>query len=299
MNIALSINKKFSKYAYVLVSSILENNSNVAFYILHNSLTEEIMGNLKEFVAKYDAKISFIDVGNTFADFPIMEKWPSEIYFRLLLPYVLPETEDRVLYLDTDIVDIAPLGKIYNLDFEDKSLAACQDVSSRRLSETQGKLFEIFNSADCALITSDINRRYFTGMKSSAGIVLAFPDKAYLLIDFRYLEKAQATVTDAEVIELKKLVPQITELLKKHDAKSMAIESETLTVKELNTYKHYFTDINIVDDDSLSNAITNLRMIKDDYEIECIQKAQDIAEKSLAQLMPYIKAGRTERHRLL
>lgn len=157
------------------------------------------------------------------------------------------------------------------------------------------KLFEIFDSADCALVTSDINRRYFTGMKSSAGIVLAFPDKAYLLIDFRYLEKAQATVTDAEVIELKKLVPQITELLKKHDAKSMAIESETLTVKELNTYKHYFTNINIVDDDSLSNAITNLRMIKDDYEIECIQKAQDIAEKSLAQLMPYIKAGRTER----
>lgn len=158
-----------------------------------------------------------------------------------------------------------------------------------------GKLFERFESADCALITSDINRRYFTGMKSSAGIVLAFPEKAYLLIDFRYIEKAKATVTDAEVIELKRLFPQISELLKKHEAESMAIESENMTVKELNTYRHYFSSLKIVSDDSLSNAIWALRMIKDDEEIECIKMAQHIAEMSLEDLLPFIKVGRTER----
>lgn len=158
-----------------------------------------------------------------------------------------------------------------------------------------GKLFERFESADCALITSDINRRYFTGMKSSAGIVLAFPEKAYLLIDFRYIEKAKATVTDAEVIELKRLFPQISELLKKHEAESMAIESENMTVKELNTYRHYFSSLKIVSDDSLSNAIWALRMIKDDEEIECIKMAQHIAEMSLEELLPFIKVGRTER----
>ena len=157
------------------------------------------------------------------------------------------------------------------------------------------KLFERFNSADCALITSDINRRYFTGMKSSAGIVLAFPQKAYLLIDFRYIEKARATVTDAEVIELKRIFPQISELLKKHHASSMAIESETMTVKELNTYLHYFMDVKIVSDDSLSNDIAALRMVKDESEIECIKMAQHIAEMSLDELMPFIKPGRTER----
>ena len=83
------------------------------------------------------------------------------------------------------------------------------------------KLFKEFNGADCALITSDINRRYFTGMRSSAGVVLAFPEKAYLIIDFRYIEKARATVTAAEVIELKRLFPQLMELIKKHGAKSM------------------------------------------------------------------------------
>ena len=104
------------------------------------------------------------------------------------------------------------------------------------------KLFEsVPEGIDCVLITSDINRRYFTGMKSSAGVVVAFPEKAYLLIDFRYIEKARATVKNAEVIELKKLYPQLKELMKKHGAK-YAIESQTMTVKELNAYEHFFKE---------------------------------------------------------
>lgn len=156
------------------------------------------------------------------------------------------------------------------------------------------KLFEHLNT-DCALITSDINRRYFTGMKSSAGIVLAFPEKAYLLIDFRYIEKARATVKNAEVIELFRTKPQLTELLKKHNAHTMSIESETMTVKTLNSYRHFFPQIEIDDSDALSTSIGKLRMIKDDEEIRCIRKAQEIAEKSLDELMPFIKAGKTER----
>lgn len=156
------------------------------------------------------------------------------------------------------------------------------------------KLFEHLNT-DCALITSDINRRYFTGMKSSAGIVLAFPEKAYLLIDFRYIEKARATVKNAEVIELFRTKPQLTELLKKHNAHTMSIESETMTVKTLNSYRHFFPQIEIDDSDALSTAIGKLRMIKDNEEIRCIRKAQEIAEKSLDELMPFIKVGKTER----
>ena len=160
--------------------------------------------------------------------------------------------------------------------------------------EKYRKLFD-FIDTDCALITSDINRRYFTGMKSSAGIVLAFPEKLYLLIDFRYIEKARATVKNAEVIELTTANLQITEILKKHGAKTMAIESETMTVKTFNSYQHFFKEISIDDSDNLSNSINHLRMIKNETEIENIRKAQEIAEKSLDELLTFIKAGKTER----
>ncbi len=157
------------------------------------------------------------------------------------------------------------------------------------------RLFEGYNGADCAVITSDVNRRYFTGMKSSAGTVVAFPDKAYLLIDFRYIEKARATVMDAEVIEQKRLYPQINELLERHGAKSFAIESETMTVRELNTYRLFFPKMTIDDSDALSNAISAMRSVKDADELECIRKAQKIAEDALKELLPQIRPGATER----
>ena len=158
-----------------------------------------------------------------------------------------------------------------------------------------GRLFDDFKNADCALITSDINRRYFTGMKSSAGVIAAFPEKSYLLIDFRYIEKARAVVKDAEVIEMKRIFPQLMELFNRHGAKTVAIESESMTVKELSGYKHFFRDINFDDSDALSNAINSMRMIKDEEEIYCIKKAQEIAEKAFDELLKFIRAGVTER----
>ena len=161
------------------------------------------------------------------------------------------------------------------------------------------RIFEHYTGADCVLITSDVNRRYFTGMKSSAGVVAAFRDKAYLLIDFRYIEKARATVKDAEVIEMKRLYPQLSDLLKKHGAESIAIESETMTVKELNTYQHFLREYEIDSSDALSNAIANMRMIKDADEIACIRRAQEIAENAFEQLLPFIREGVTERETAL
>lgn len=157
------------------------------------------------------------------------------------------------------------------------------------------KLFQIFKNADCAIITSDVNRRYFTGMRSSAGIVVAFPEKSYLLIDFRYIEKARAIVKDAEVIEMKRLFPQLMDLFNKHGTKKAAIEAENMTVKELSSYKHFFRNIIFDESDSLSNAINSMRMIKDENEIQCIKKAQEIAEKAFDELLGFIHTGVTER----
>ena len=36
----------------------------------------------------------------------------------------------------------------------------------------------VTEAADCAVITDDVNRRYFTAMKSSAGTLVAFPEKS-------------------------------------------------------------------------------------------------------------------------
>lgn len=158
------------------------------------------------------------------------------------------------------------------------------------------KLFEeLPEDIDCAIITSDVNRRYFTGMKSSDGTVLAFRGKAYLLIDFRYIEKARATVTAAEVIEQKKLYQQIGELIRANGIRSMAVETQTMTVSQFNIIRKQFKDIEIVDTDVLSNAINSIRSVKAAEELEYIRRAQEIAENAFDQILKFIKAGVTER----
>lgn len=158
------------------------------------------------------------------------------------------------------------------------------------------KLFNNLSSdIDCALITSDINRRYFCGMKSSAGYIVAFREKSYLLIDFRYFEKAQATVSNCEVILLKNVKSQILELLIKHKAKVIGIESETMTISELSRIKTLFEGYNIDSSENLSKAIMELRIIKTQSEIDKIASAQAIAEKAFDNVLNFIKVGVTEK----
>lgn len=153
----------------------------------------------------------------------------------------------------------------------------------------------IGDKTGCALITSDVNRRYFTGMKSSAGYVLAFSEKSYLLIDFRYYEKAKKLVKSSEVIMLTDLKSQVTELLKKHNATKISVENETMIISQLEHFKKVFQEIEIDSTDLLSNAIKELRSVKSQEEIEKIIKAQRIAEKAFDHIINFIKVGVTEK----
>lgn len=150
-------------------------------------------------------------------------------------------------------------------------------------------------NADGALITSDINRRYFTGMKSSAGMLLIFKECAYLIIDFRYIEKARNTVKNCTVMEQENLTEQINSLMKKHNAKSLAVESMDMTLSRMSFLEKKFPDIEFIKSDELSNNIYDMRTVKSAEEIEKIHKAQEIAEKAFDEILGFISPGVTER----
>lgn len=148
--------------------------------------------------------------------------------------------------------------------------------------------------SDAVIITSDINRRYFTGMKSSAGTLLVFPEKAYLIIDFRYIEKARKTVKNCEVVLQKKLYEQINELLKKHNANKLSVEADNMTISQLEALTNKL-DCQIDASGELSKAVEQIRAVKRNDEITKIRQAQMIAEKAYSHILDFTKAGKTER----
>lgn len=151
------------------------------------------------------------------------------------------------------------------------------------------------NGADAVLITSDINRRYFTGMKSSAGFVLAFHDAAYLIIDFRYIEAARKTATSCNVLLQETIHEQIEKLMKKHKAKNLAIEAMDMTVSMLEIFRAKLSGINFITTNELSKNIFDLRMVKSEEELQKIQRAQEIAEEAFDNILGVIKPGVTEK----
>ena len=50
------------------------------------------------------------------------------------------------------------------------------------------------------LLTNELDRLYASGLHTSDGAVLVFPDKAYFITDSRYIEAAREAVKDAEVL---------------------------------------------------------------------------------------------------
>ena len=149
--------------------------------------------------------------------------------------------------------------------------------------------------ADAALITSDVNRRYFTGLGSSAGTLLAFRDAAYFIIDFRYIEVAKATVTGARVMLQEKLTEQLDTLLKKHGAQTVAIETDYLTVGTLEQYRQKLSGYEFLTESTLNDAILSMRSVKEPQEVECIQKAQAITDAAFLDILDFIQPGKTEK----
>ena len=146
----------------------------------------------------------------------------------------------------------------------------------------------------CAVISSQINRRYFTNFVSSNGMLIVFKDAAYFLTDFRYIQVAKSMIKDAEVVLTSAMTKEMFNIIKKHNIKFAYFE-QSLSVKDSLIYKNKFTDVRCVFDGSLDKTILNMRKIKSDYEIEQIKAAQKITDDAFSYILNYIKPGISEK----
>ncbi len=144
------------------------------------------------------------------------------------------------------------------------------------------------------IVTSDVNRRYLLDFNSSAGVLLVLKQKAYFIIDFRYIEIAQKQIKDADVILQEKLYEQINEIINRHDIKRVVLESKSVTLSHCTAYAQKL-NAQIDTANTLSDALEDMRSIKSPDEIEKIRKAQQISEKAYKELLNYIKVGISEK----
>lgn len=155
------------------------------------------------------------------------------------------------------------------------------------------------SGVDAALITSGSNRFYFTEMRSSAGVILITRETAYLIIDFRYIEKARKTAKGVEVILEGNRFEQLNALLVKHGAKTLAVEAAGLDLAAFNLYKEKLNSVTLLADNTLDQAIFKGRSVKDNSEIEKMAMAQKLTDDTFLYILERIEAGKTEKEVML
>ncbi len=144
---------------------------------------------------------------------------------------------------------------------------------------------------DAALITEEINQRYFSEFAFSDGYLLILPQKAYAITDFRYAEEMKKEISaEFEVVTPSKLSEFIKEILSDEGVKTFGFEKSLSYSAFLSLQKEY-SEYELI---SLEDIIEELREIKSPDEIEFIKKAQSITDAAFLHILNVMNPNMTE-----
>lgn len=169
------------------------------------------------------------------------------------------------------------------------------DMIRQRVETVQKEL-----PADAALLlTGEANRFYFTGYPATDGFVVITREKAVLLTDFRYIEKAKATVTACEVQLSAKGWQDVAAFCAAQGVRTLYVETETLSIRDLGKLREAMGDIAVSEDDRFDRTVAEMRSVKAPEEIDRICAAQKMTDETFAYILDRIEPGRTEREIML
>ncbi|MBE8949059.1 MAG: hypothetical protein SR3Q1_00440 [Quinella sp. 3Q1] len=135
-------NGRYSKFTGTTIFSIFENTkSEVTIHILHdNTLTDDNRDKFLELTNRYSQSLKFYNVEELCADKinKYVELVPSVTksrvsmgtFFKFLIPEILDESIDKVIYLDSDIIVNLDINELWQIELGDHPLAAVLEIAN-------------------------------------------------------------------------------------------------------------------------------------------------------------------------
>jgi len=143
------------------------------------------------------------------------------------------------------------------------------------------------------LVTKRENIRYLTSFTGTAGKLLLTEDENIFITDFRYLDQADEQTEGCKIEEISSnFMSGFSDLLDRKGIKNLTFEAEDINYK---TYQEFEEKLGLEDLKAVEGVVEELRLIKEEEEIEKIIKAVEIADKGFEFLLDFIEPGRTEK----
>ena len=150
------------------------------------------------------------------------------------------------------------------------------------------------SGADAALVTARPNVRYLTGLASSNAALLlpAEGDGALLATDSRYAGAARRDAPDLDLLEERFIEAKLATEAYRRGIRRLAFEAHEMTVErhgELTAKAEGAATL------PFGRKIESLRLVKDAGELEKIEVACRLSDAALAEVLPQIRQGMSER----
>lgn len=215
MNICCTVNEKFLKSLKVLLLSLIETQiEKIDLYLINYYLTENEINEISTFSRFLDINFHLIPFPNSLfqklkKEVSLNDKYSIEVFFRLFIPQLLPNTISRVLFLDADTVLVREISSFYHEPFEENYAIAVKDATSKgndelikkRKEKLEMKESSIYFNAGVLLLNLDKLRKDFNFSEDNLFKVIKERDlgyhdqdilnfllkeKVYVLLDYKF-----------------------------------------------------------------------------------------------------------------
>lgn len=132
IDLLVTFDKHYMRPFRTMLTSLLVNNpgERIRVWLLHSAIPEPELQKLEAFCHLQGVLFTPLEVDRSiFASAPISNRYPQEMYYRLLASHLLPESLDKVLYLDPDILIINSLRPLWTLPLHGYAFAAASHAS--------------------------------------------------------------------------------------------------------------------------------------------------------------------------
>lgn len=190
MNIAVTINDKYFYPLYIMLNTLFARHKGIEIrvFLIHSRVSKKNRRILAGLCRKHGGELVEIFVPESeFDDAPSFSYFSKEMYYRILAARLLPETVERVLYLDPDLIVTDSLLEFYHMPLENCFFAGVRDRLQDKRTNPYWKELG-FTGKNCyinsgvllcnlTLLRKEQNIQDIYDMLNKQGEKLKFPDQ--------------------------------------------------------------------------------------------------------------------------
>lgn len=221
MNILISVNKRYLDKAETMLHSLRRHHAgDITVYLCNRALSSGDIRKFRNYLTKrLRMRLEILEMPQTAFD-QLSEgndRFPVEVFYRVLAQFFLPKHIERILWLDADMIIRGNIDDFYYQNFEGNLLAACPDAAceDEEIAKIKDhlqlpKAHIYFNSGvlllNVAALREKTNAREIIHTAQSISACLQYPDQD--LLNYLYTGQVKYCAPDqynCQTIELKKV----------------------------------------------------------------------------------------------